>query len=197
MKPGFDKRIFTAGILGRDMRFLLGSAPKMAGLARNPLISRPFMERIMTVVTAVNGCLYCSWFHARQAAESGMSEEEVRNLFDLQFHTDASAFELPALLFAQHYAETNRNPSAEMTRMLVDHYGDETAEHVMLVIRMIFFGNLLGNTFDAFLSRMRGNPAGDSNAVFETLFFAATAWFMWPAVYLARDFKARQAAGHS
>jgi len=45
---------------------------------------------------------------------------------------------------------------------------------------MIFFGNLIGNTFDAFLSRLKGNKAQNSNAVFEFFFFMANAPFMLP-----------------
>jgi len=54
----------------------------------------------MTVVTAVNGCTYCTWFHAKQAVTSGISEKEVKNMLNLLFEADASDFEVPALLYA-------------------------------------------------------------------------------------------------
>ena len=34
-----------------------------------------------------------------------------------------------------------------------------TARDIMLLIRIIFFGSLLGNTFDAFPTRLRGQKA--------------------------------------
>jgi len=176
----FDRRIFTVGTLIKDMGFLLYKLPRFAGLSRDKKISRPLIEKIMTVVTAVNGCTYCAWFHAKQAVSSGISEEEVKNMLNLQFHADASEFELLALLYAQHYAETNRNPDSEMTAKLFEYYGTKTAKHIILIIRMIFFGNLLGNTFDAFLSRLKGNKAGNSNVAFEAVFFAFTAPFLLP-----------------
>ena len=37
-------------------------------------------------------------------------------MLNLQFAADASDFEVVALLYAQHYAETNRNQDKEMTK---------------------------------------------------------------------------------
>lgn len=187
MKTGFDKRIFTFGTFVKDMGFILSNIPRAVAMSRNEKINRAFMEKIMTVVTTVNGCVYCSWFHAKQAVESGMSEEEVKNLLDLQFETDASEDELPALLYAQHYAETNRNPDPEMVDKLFAHYGDETAKQILFIIRMIFFGNLLGNTWDAVISRLKGNPAKGSSPVFESIFFLLTWYFMVPAMFLPKE----------
>jgi len=100
----------------------------------------------MTVTTAINGCVYCSWFYAKKAAQNGISEEEVRNMMNLQFQADANAFELMALLYAQNYAETDRKPDVEVTKKIFDYYGNKTAKHIILVIRMIYWGNLYGNT---------------------------------------------------
>ncbi len=155
----YDKKIFSPAILFRDLGFLISRAPALVRAMRNPDIGPVFMEKIMMVVTAVNGCVYCTWFHAKQAVTSGMSDDEIRDTFDLQFHASATEHEMPALLFAQHYAETNRNPEPEMTARLDKFYGEKTARDIMLLIRTIFFGNLLGNTFDAFPSRLKGRKA--------------------------------------
>lgn len=115
---------------------------------------------------------------------SGLSDDEIRDMFDLQFEASATEHELPALLFAQHYAETNRKPDSDMTARLDAFYSERTARDIMLLIRVIFFGNLLGNTFDAFPSRLKGQKATDSSALFELLFFLATFWLMLPAKWL-------------
>jgi len=85
------------------------------------------------------------------------------------------------------YAETNRNPDKEMTKKLFDFYGEKTAKHIILMIRMIFFGNLSGNTFDAFLSRLKGKKAKNSNVVFEILFFIVNVPFMLPLILVERS----------
>jgi len=65
-----------------------------------------------------------------------------------------------------------------MTKNLFDFYEERTAKHIILMIRMMFFGNLSGNTFDAFLSRLKGNKAKNSNTIFEALFFIVNAIFV-------------------
>mgnify|MGYP006312347709 FL=1 len=144
----FNKKTYTPRLLFHDLGCLIRNLPAMLKMRRDPHINRQFIEKIMTVTTAVNGCVYCAWFHAGQAVKSGISPTKVKNLLNLQFHADASDFELPALLYAQHVAETDRRPDPDMTRNLYQLYGDQTAEHIQLIIRMITFGNLYGNTWE-------------------------------------------------
>ena len=146
MKDQFEKRIFTPELFLNDVGFLLTRGPWMIGAVRDEDITRAFVEKIMTVTTAVNECTYCAWYHAKAAVASGVSAEEVQDLLDLQFHATASDRELMALLYAQHYAETNRQPEPQMTARLIETYGARTAQHIMLAIRVISFGNLMGNT---------------------------------------------------
>ncbi|GAB1470532.1 hypothetical protein MASR2M66_14100 [Chloroflexota bacterium] len=189
MNKNFEKKIFTAKIFIKDIGFLISKTPQIASAIRNKEISMVFIEKIMTVVTAVNGCTYCTWYHAKKAVESGISDDEIKNMLNLQFQAKASDFELMALLYAQHYAETNRKPDGEMTAKLFHYYGDKTANQVILVIRMIFFGNLLGNTWDAVLSRLKGNPAKNSNVLFEFIFFLLTFYIMIPAMFLSKEYR--------
>ena len=187
MTDQFEKRIFTPGLFLNDVGFLLTHGPSTVGAARNENITRTFVEKIMTVTTAVNECTFCAWYHAKAAVASGIGAEEVKSLLDLQFQATASDFEIMALLYAQHYAETNRQPETHMTARLFDTYGQRTATHIMLVIRTISFGNLLGNTWDAVLSRFKGRPAPESNVAFELAFFLLTFWFMVPAMWLMKS----------
>lgn len=170
-KKQFTRKIFTAKLFFSDIFFLLSHIPQIMVAMRNKELGKQFMEKVMIVTTAVNGCVYCSWFHAKQATNSGISEKEIANMLKLQFNADASEHEIPALLFAQHYAETDRKPDADMLKKLNDFYGEKTASHILLFIRMIYFGNLDGNTFDAFLSRLKGIKAPNSNFFFELIFF--------------------------
>ena len=188
-KNGFNKKIYSFSLLREDLSFFFKNRKGIRQMKGNPQITKAFFERIMTVVTAVNGCVYCSWFHAKQAVASGIEKEEVKNLFELQFKAKASDFELPALLYAQHFAETDRKPDAEMKQMLIDKYGKDMAYHITLIIRMIFFGNLAGNTFDAFISRLKGKKAPHSNALFETLFFIVNIPFLLPLMPLVKKYR--------
>ena len=152
-------------------------------IRRNP---EHLIEKILIVTDAVNGCIYCSWMDAKLAIRSGISEDEVRNMLKLEFHTDASEYELNALLFAQHYAETNRKPDPEMTKKLFDYYGEKTARDIILAIRTVTFGNLYFNTWGAVLSRFRGNPAPNSNVVFELIYALLNFIIIVPFVILRK-----------
>jgi len=189
MKNKFKKKVFSPGRFFTDIGFLIWHSPGIIGAFKDKHIGKAFIEKIMAVTTAVNGCVYCSWFHAKQAVDSGISEDEIKNMMSLQFQADADEYELMALLYAQHYAETDRHPDPEMTKKLFDHYGKKTAKHIILVIRIIFFGNLFGNTWDAVISRLKGKPAKGSNVLFELLFFLLTFIFMFPTMLVMKKDK--------
>ena len=198
MKYNFDKKIFTAKVFFGDLFFLVSRFPGIIKALKNKKISKALVEKIMTVSTAVNGCVYCTWFHAKQAVSSGISEQEIKNMLNLQFQADASDFEIPALLYTQHYAETSRNPDPEMTDKLVNFYGKKTASDIYLFIRIIYWGNLIGNTWDAVLSRFRGKPAENSNLLFEMVFFLLTFLFMFPAMLMMKkDTKKKEVSDDS
>jgi AhpD family alkylhydroperoxidase len=187
MKEHFHKRIFSAASLLKDLGYMLVRWPRIAGALLDREVDPAFREKILLVTSAVNDCDYCSWFHARQAVASGVSAEEVGEMFRLQFRANASPRELTALLYAQHFVETDRNPDAEMTARLFDDYGERTAKHILALIRAICFGNLFGNTWDAVLSRFKGNPAKASSMTFELVFFALVFWFMWVPTLLTKQ----------
>lgn len=176
----YKKRIYSPELFMEDLAFLARNFPGIIAAMRNKQLGRSFMEKIMTVVTTINGCIYCSWFHANQAASSGISQEEIQDLFELQFQKKASEFELPALQYAQHYTETNRKPVPEMKQRLVEFYGEKNAHHIELFIRMIYFGNLQGNTFDAFPARLRGEKIPGGNPLFEFFFYIINFPLMLP-----------------
>ena len=89
-------------------------------------------------------------------AKVSFSDIGFLDTFILQFNAGADPHSPPALLFAQHDAETDRRPEPEMWRRLVDAYGARTADYVLMVIRIFFFANLLGNILDAVLVLCRG-----------------------------------------
>jgi len=192
LKHGYDKKIFTARLFLSDIGFLLWSLPKLISVLKRKEITNVFIEKIMTVTTAVNGCVYCSWFHAKGALECGISEEEIKNMMNLQFQADATEYELMALLYAQHFSETNRKPTQEMTKKLYDQYGENIANQIILMIRVIFFGNLYGNTWDAAISRFKGKPAPNSNIIFEIAYLLLNSIFLIPFTIIMHLDKKKQ-----
>ena len=185
----FNRKIYTFSLLMADLAWLVKHVKHFSRAKKAKRVSNSFREKIMLVTTAVNGCVYCAWYHAKLSIKIGVDREEVKNLLNLQFNANSTDFETIGLLFAQHYAETDRNPDKEMIDKLYDFYGEETARDIILFIRAIYFGNLSGNTFDAFLSRRKGLKAKNSNALFEFVFFLFSAPILWPTLPYVKKYR--------
>ncbi len=77
----FKKRTYkNLKDLFSDLWFPVRNRSQLKEITNKRLISHGFRERLMLAVTAVNGCRYCSYFHARQALKSGLTPEEISRL---------------------------------------------------------------------------------------------------------------------
>lgn len=171
----FNQRIYTYPTFRVDVYRIFDHMDDLRRAARGGRISKAFAEKIMLVVTSVNGCRYCSYAHSRAALAAGVSEQEMQSLLALDLGT-FPINEVTALTFAQHYAESNGQPDPAAWQQVVVYYGEETAHDILAYLRMITFGNLLGNTFDALLSRIAGKPAPDSSLWNELGVLLGAAW---------------------
>ena len=107
----------------------------------------------MLAVTAVNGCRYCSYFHTKQAWKSGITPEEINQLISGTID-NCPEDESVAVIYAQHWAESDTHPDPEAVIKVQRTYGIEKTEAIHLMLRMIRLGNLLGNSWDYLLYRM-------------------------------------------
>jgi AhpD family alkylhydroperoxidase len=191
MKNTFNKRIYTSRLFFSDVFYLIKKIPAFISLFRSSRISRAFGEKIMLATTAVNQCVLCARFHSEMAYQSGVDRKEVASLLNMDLNGKSSSdYELTALMYAQHYAETERNPKPEMAQCLYDEYGREKADDIMLIIRLINLGNLSGNTFAAFKSRLKGVRAPDSSLIFEVFFVILSSPLIipsWIYVYVKKN----------
>jgi len=111
-KKVFNRRFYDSpSAFFRDLGAIIARWRDMRALMRGEIVDGAFRERLMLTVTAVNGCRYCSWAHARQALVTGITGDEVRSLLTGEVG-DSPAAELPALLYAQHWAESGGRPEA-------------------------------------------------------------------------------------
>lgn len=150
----FNRRIYgSLGDIWRDIRFPLENREQLRIAMKGDMVSYAFRERLMLAVTAVNGCRYCSYYHAKEALKAGLPEEELQRLL-AGVIDEAPAEELPALLYAQHWAEADGQADPAARQRLVQTYGSDRADAIEIVLRMIRAGNLLGNTADYALYRL-------------------------------------------
>ncbi|MEN6622841.1 MAG: carboxymuconolactone decarboxylase family protein [Smithella sp.] len=159
-KKKFNRRVYkNPKQFFSDFRFMITHRPLIRKAMRDQ-ISFQFRERLMMVVTEVNGCRYCSYFHASQSLKSGLSQDEIKELLAGSIPADTPAEEYTALIYAQHWAEKNGNPDPDVRNKMIKTYGEEKTEAVEIILRIISMGNLSGNTFDYFLFRITGGFAG-------------------------------------
>jgi len=185
----FNKRIYSLPTFTADVKNIFDHMDALRHAARGGRVSHAFAEKIMMVVTSVNGCRYCSYGHARAALAAGVPDSELQKLMALELGTFPEN-EAVALTFAQHYAESCCNPDPAAWQRVTSYYGEEAANDIMTYLRMITFGNLLGNTFDAILSRFSGKPAQGSNLWSELGVLLSAIW-MPPFRLFLRLFKSK------
>jgi AhpD family alkylhydroperoxidase len=162
INASFNKRIYTFPAFRADVQQVFDHWDDLRRAVCSGRVSKAFAEKIMLVVSCVNGCRYCCYGHSQAALATGVSETELQSLMALDLG-NFSANEVTALTFAQHYAEANCQPDPVAWQRVVAYYGEETANDILAYLRMITFGNLFGNTFDALLSRITGKPVPDSS----------------------------------
>lgn len=155
----FEKRLTSTKVFYSYLSDLIGNF-KAVKTAKSTL-DKQFQNKILLAVTQVNGCRYCSYLHTKHALESGMSEEEIKSLLAGEVG-DIDNAESVALIFAQHYAETQANPDPESVKRLFDIYGDEKANAIIGVIQAIMAGNIHGISIDLLQSRFKGKSDPDS-----------------------------------
>lgn len=139
--------------LVKDLTFPLQNRKKLRDVKNKGLLSPAFQERLMLAVTSVEGCHYCSYLHSKLALKGGVSQEEIEKLLSGEVESCPEE-EALAILYAQHWAESNACPDPEAVDRLKEKYGTEKAEAIHLMLRMIRLGNLIGNSWDYLLYRL-------------------------------------------
>jgi AhpD family alkylhydroperoxidase len=150
----FNKRKYRSlRELFADLCFPIRNRNQLRKVKNKRLLSPAFQERLMLAVTSVEGCRYCSYFHSKLALKSGINQEEIGKLLSGDFE-GCPGEEALAVLYAQHWAESNARPDPEAVEKLKATYGSEKAKAINMMLRMIRLGNLLGNTWDYLLYRV-------------------------------------------
>lgn len=116
-----------------------------------------FTERLMLAVTEVNKCASCSYAHTKTALETGMSMEEINAMLSGNLSV-VGPKKLPAILFAQHYADSRGKPSKEAWNSIVKQYGNEKSLAILGAIRIIMLGNAYEIPLGSFKARLSKKP---------------------------------------
>lgn len=143
----------------RTMKYMIKAKKKKE-------LSPEFIERIMLGVTEVNGCEVCCYAHTKMALEQGMTAEEIQKLL-VGSADEIPVEEMPAYLFAQHYADRRGYPTEESWNRIVSLYGEDKAKGILGAVRAIMVGNAHGIAISAFISRLKGKAVKKSSLLYE------------------------------
>lgn len=148
-------KIFTTSTFYKHLKVSIENLSDFRISRKNKNVSKVFSEKIMLAVTQVNGCRYCNYVHAKSAIDAGASEDEINMMLNGELG-EGGKDESLALMFAQHYADTDGNPDEETYAKFVEHYGVQKATGILATIRIIMTANIHGIALDALLSRFKG-----------------------------------------
>lgn len=137
----------------RDLVAVIRGQQRLRVLRGSRLVDAPFRERLMLTVTQVNDCRYCAYAHARMALSAGLAESEIQALSAGQFE-GVPQDQVAAVLYAQHWAESDGQPDVEVRQRVVETYGPQKTEAMEIYMRMMRVGNLAGNSWDHLLRRV-------------------------------------------
>ncbi len=153
-KQKFLRRLYAnLDEFAADFGFIVANRPLIRRAMRE-LVAPDFRERLMLVVTQVNGCRYCEYGHVWAARQVGVPQNQLDALMSGLIPESAPQEEITALLYARHWAERNTHPDPAAVTQFESTYGTERAAAIHLLMRMIRVGNLLGNLGDYLLYRL-------------------------------------------
>ncbi len=155
IKDGFQRRYYSSlKNFWKDLRYLISHRDEIKGAMRSDLVRTAFRERLMLAVTEVNQCRYCRTFHVGQAKQAGIPIEEITEYLKGGIPDDVPDEQKLAVCYAQHWAETGADPDRDYVDQVRSTYSEKGFQDISMVLRMIWMGNLLGNTADYFLYRI-------------------------------------------
>lgn len=186
----FRRKVLEPSHAIKDLSHVLKTFPFFAHDYLTNKIDKDFIKKLLLVVSEVNGCMYCSWFHGKMALFfSNIDPQVIENILSTEIGQKISDYEIIGLAYAQHYAATNKKPDPEAVEMLYEYYGKYKAECIQICIDIIYLANLAGNTFDAFLSRLKGQKSPSSSFLFELIFFILMVPVFAPIIPLVKIHK--------
>ena len=165
----FTKRTFTLPLLARSLGAVVLRLPVLAVAMVRPALPRALREQVMLGVNSVNGCRYCSWAHTGLALAHGVNLDELAYLLDTGTFGEMDERNATAILFAQNFADTVRQPTQEARAALAKRFTAYERRELMAYIDAIYLGSLCGNSADAWLARLSGRKVDDGHPVPEAL----------------------------
>ena len=170
---GYRKRTITAGEFISSPFSLAGEAPVIWEIWGRHELDPGFREEIMLTVAKLNDCRYCSWGHHQWAHIAGIPEEELAQIEDMELE-NFDRRKWVALSYARAFVSGKfGSVPGELRKEMRANYSTHEIKEIELVVRIMDLSNRGANTWDAMLSRLKGNPAPDSHILDEAVLSSA------------------------
>lgn len=160
----FRKRVYDVKGFVSDAAALLPRLAEIKAIQSGSSIEPALREEIMVTVARANECRYCIFAHETAAREVGVTEHTLGSLAAGRLETaDPERGSALSLAYARALAESRFGPvDPALEAEIVAVHGDDHRRLVETTARVMSVMNLAGNTVDALLSRLGGDPAPDS-----------------------------------
>jgi AhpD family alkylhydroperoxidase len=135
-----------------DLLFMLRNTTRLTRVYTGGL-PPALRERLMVAAAAVYGCRFCSWLHTREALRVGVDKEELARLVGGVIEGCPEEYSI-AVLYAQHWAESNAHPDPEAVHRLEETYGKEKSNLVNVMLRPIRVILFMEDLWGSFVSRI-------------------------------------------
>ena len=181
-RAGFRKRKYHLSWAIRDALRVFPKLGDIYAIAVNNRLPEDLREEIMVAVSRANGCTICNFTHHEFAQQAGVSLERLRQLEQ----ADYSQYE-PRRKLAIDYAVARSladfgSIDADLQRRFSDAYSVQEQYDIDFVSRFITIMNLSCNKLEAFVSRLKGEPARNSS-IFGELVLSGIAMSIIPVMY--------------
>ena len=153
------------------------SIPLIKSWAKSRRITKPFRQRIFLAISGVNGCAMCSFVHTKIALQEGMAVDEIKEVLQGEYGNIPKE-EVIGVLFAQDYAASKEVVDSKSWERLVKEYGEQKANCVLNVARIITFTTTIGITLDSFKDRFRLRKG--HNNILRELVMLASVFVLFP-----------------
>jgi len=164
-----QKRTISAVGFFAEMTLKMTQSPSIKAIYDGRL-DEGFREVLMVAVAYQNQAPYCNWGHRTWASLAGVSDEELGKIEELDFDGLDPKVAVAVTYVRALVSSEWQDAPLDLRQQMHEHFTWKEIEDIELVARTMDVGNRAGNTWDAMLSRLQGQPRGDSDLLSEIFF---------------------------
>jgi alkylhydroperoxidase family enzyme len=166
--PRKKRTISAFGFLGQVAR-KMSESPSIKAIYDGRL-DEGFREELMVAVAFQNQAPYCNWGHRTWASLAGISGKELGKIEKLNLD-ELDPEVATAVIYVRALVSSDwQDAPRDLRQQMQEHFTWREIEDIELIGRAMDISNRAGNTWDAMLSRLQGQPVEDSDLLSEIFF---------------------------